>query len=196
MLGASSPLTECPPDGATLPVEPALRAKIRLALDAARLGARRSFELGAGSYDQGRLVGQLRAWTQMFGLVFFDLGQARASDGTVLARLVMRLLIDRGDQAAASMGRFGLDLSLPVTCLDGTPMSSRPRPEPPDRFKAASRIADFLFDSARQRGLVILVDPPRTRCPLTRSVIALLRRRLRRPGPAKPGRGGLLLLIA
>ena len=196
MLGASVPSTERSTGGATTLVDSALRAKIRLALDAVRLGARRSFELGEESLNQGRLVGQLRAWTQMFGLLFCDLDQARTSDGTALVRLVMRLLIDRGDRAAASMGRFGLDRSLPVTCLEGTPMSTRPLPELPDRLQAASRIADFLFDSAHERGLVILVDPPRTRCPLTRSVIALLRRRLRRPWPARPGRGGLLLLIA
>jgi hypothetical protein len=196
MLGAPAPPAERRIDGTAATVEPVGRVKIRLALDAVRLGARRSFKLGAEFRDDGRLVGQLRAWAQIFGLVFYDLDPDRTSRGTALVRLVMRLLIDRGDQAAASIVRFGLDRCLPVTCLEGTPVSGPHRPDLPDRAVAANRIADFLFDSAHQRGLVLLVDPPRTRCPLTRSVIALLRRRLRRPWPATPGRGGLLLLIA
>jgi len=195
MLGASAPPTGSVPNDARAAVEPLLRVKLRLALDAVRLGARRSFSLGAGPSGDGRLVGQLRAWAQMFGLVFYDLGQAQTADGTPLVRLVMRLLIDRGDEAAATIGRFALDRSLPITCLEGTPVSGRPRATSPVCAKAANGIADFLFDSALGRGLVLLVDPPRTRCPLTRSVIASLRRRLRRPWPATPGRGGLLLLI-
>ena len=195
MLGASAPPTDPAAVGTTPAVEPALRVKLRLALDAVRLGARRSFRLGAGLSDDGRLVGQLRAWAQMFGLVFYDLGQDHSADGTALVRLVMRLLIDRGDEAAASIRRFSLDRSLPVSLLEGTPVSGRPRAAPPDRARAANGIADFLFDSARPRGLVLFADPPGTRCPLTRSVVASLRKRLRRPWPAKPGRGGLLLLI-
>jgi len=194
MLGAPAPAADPLVDGFAAPVDPAMRVRLRLALDAARLGARRSFKLDAGPCDDGRLLAQLRAWTQMFGLVFYDLGQTRAPEGMALVRLVMRLLIDRGDEAAASIGRFGLDRSLPVTCLEGIPVSGRPRTDLPDRAKAAIRIADFLFDSSHQRGLVLLVDPLRVRCALTRSVVALLRRRLRRPWPARPGRAGLLLL--
>lgn len=195
MLGASAPRTEVGPGSAMPSVEPVLRVKLRLALDAVRLGARRTFRLGAGPSGDRRLVGQLRAWAQMFGLVFYDLGQAQPPDGTALVRLVMRLLIDRGDDAAGSIARFALDRSLPVTCLEGTPVSGHPRSTSPENGTAANGIANFLFDGARGRGLVLLVDPPRMRCPLTRSVIASLRRRLRRPWPAKPGRGGLLLLI-
>jgi eukaryotic-like serine/threonine-protein kinase len=196
MLGAPAPAADPLVNPISAPVEPALRVRLRLALDAARLGARRSFKLDAGHRDDGRLVGQLRAWTQMFGLVFYDLDQTRVPEETALVRLVMRLLIDRGDEAAATIDRFGLDRSLPLACLEGVPVSGRPRPDLPDRAGAARRIADFLLDSSHQRGLVLLVDPPRIRCALTRSVVALLRRRLRRPWPAKPGRGGLLLLTA
>jgi hypothetical protein len=193
LLGAAAPPTEPLSVSAIQAVDPVLRVKLRLALDAVRLGARRTFRLGAGPNGDGHLVGQLRAWAQMFGLVFYDLGQAQPPDRTALVRLVMRLLIDRGDDAAASIGRYALDRSLPVTCLEGTPVSGHRRLATPDCAKAATGIADFLFDGAR--GLVLLVDPPRIRCRLTRSVIASLRRRLRRPWPATPGRGGLLLLI-
>jgi len=195
LLGAAASSTEAVRDSGAATIDPATRAQLRLALDAVRLGARRSFTLGAVPTGVERLVGQLRAWAQMFGLVFYDLDPATTPGGSALARLALRLLIDRGDDAAASMHRFALDRSLPLTCLEGVPVSDRPRPELADRTKAADRIASFLFDSALQRGLVLLADPRQTRCPLTRSVIARLRQRLRRPWPARPGRGGLLLLI-
>jgi len=194
MLGATATAPGASPNGAPL-VDPATRAKVRLALDAVRLGARRSFKLGKVPSGVEPLVGQLRAWAQMFGLVFYDLGPGETPDGSALVRLVMRLLVDRRDEAAESIRRFALDRSLPLTCLEGVPVSSRPRPEPTDRARGTEGIASFLFDCALERGLVLLADPPRTRCPVTRSVIASLRRRLRRPWPPRPGRGGLLLLI-
>jgi serine/threonine-protein kinase len=196
LLGVARGSTDATPNSASPLVDPATRAKLRLALDAARLGARRSFALRALPGAGEGLIGQLRAWAEMFGLVFYDLAPRETHDGLALSRLVMRLLVDRGDEAAESIRRFGLDRSLPLSCLEGVLVSERPRPDPAHRSRGADRIASFLFDHSRRRGLVLLVDPSRIRCPLTRSVIAGLRRRLRQPGPPDPGQGGLLLLIA
>ena len=66
------------------------RAKLRLALDASRLGARRVFRLPPPGAARSALLREVLVWSQIHGLRFCRLGP-----GCGLVDLIMRLLVDR-----------------------------------------------------------------------------------------------------
>jgi hypothetical protein len=168
----------------------AARASLRLALDATRLGAARSFTLPA--HDTGGLRREAAVWSQVRGLAF------RRLDGRAphaLARLVHRLLIERPEDAALCVRRYGLERTVGVRMLGGLPIldpGDRPAPAASADVQA---VHDFIAGCARRRTLVLSVEGS-PRPGLAREVV----RRLAASASggdrfALDGGGGLLLLL-
>lgn len=176
------------------------QAALRLAFDAVRLGARRRLRLPAARESRTALVGHARVLAQVHDVVFERLRPGRRRNSSNLARLVLRLLLDRGPHVRRLIARHGLHRGLPLGLLGGLPVWDRmrsargaPLPEP-DALETAGGVASFLIASARRRTMVIEVDPGAMADPLARRVVELLADE--EPPPPQPGQGGLLLLLA
>jgi len=165
------------------------RARLRLALDAARLGAVRFARLPR-SRRAAELVREVRVQAEIRGLGFHTLTAASRGDG--LAGLVYRLLLEQGDGVRAMIEHHRLHDGLPLGLLGGLPVWDRmkgpgfdARHDPAARSSVARGIAGFLLDAARRRTLVIHVESGAASDPLVAEVLRALARRRQ---------GGLLLL--
>jgi hypothetical protein len=178
-----------------IPVEDlAVRASLRLALDAVRLGARRIFRLSSGHRDARPLVRQARVWAQVHGLGFHDPRGRDEADHTGLVRMVLSLLLRLEEEGRDLMRRYALERWLPLTSVAGVPVADPTRIAPAWRKEAVRPIVRFILDSSDRHGLVLLAPDPTGACPLTRAVIDQLGAILSPPRPPTPAKGGLLLL--
>jgi hypothetical protein len=124
------------------------RAALRLAIDAVRLGARRTLRLPVESDVASNLGRQARVWAHAFGIGFHDLRGG-------LVRSVLELLFERGAAAAAAVRRWRLDRWLGLSLVGGSPVvdvARAPRLPP----HAASAVAAFVLDAATTRPRVVL----------------------------------------
>jgi hypothetical protein len=166
-------------------------AALRLALDAARLGARRVFHLPAEASASAALQRELAIWSQVRGLRFYQLDQEPE-------RLVLRLLADRGGDAVALTRRFGLDRWLRLDLLGDVALRDpgrgcSPEAAPARTRRAARAVSELIIDCSRLRPLVLTG----ARTPGQRIAREVERRLIRRAetGPARVARGGLLLVV-
>jgi hypothetical protein len=174
------------------------RAALRLAVDAARLGARRVLSLTGAGVRAESLLRDARVLAAIHGLSAHRL---RPGGSSGLGRTVLRLLLDRGGEARALVEKHRLHRGLPLGLLGGLPVWDRLREgadptRDPDLRRAISRgVAEFLLDSSRFRPLVLIADRAALQDPLVREVTARLGRAIRADGSPDTGRGGLLLLL-
>jgi serine/threonine-protein kinase len=177
-----------------------LRARLRLALDAARLGAFRIFPMPRSPSQSREVRRQVVVWSQVHGLTFHHLESPRRGGPSTLTGLALGLLLRSGPDAGSLAGRYALERWLPLKMFGGVPVrdgTRRPLSSNADGAalaQAARVIRRFLVDCSSRRSLVIHAGRSAASDPLTRSVVAELARVCQRPAP-DPGRGGLLLLV-
>ena len=175
------------------------RAVLRLAVDAARLGARRRIALPASSCGAESLLREARVLAGIHGLAVHRL---RPGERSGLGSAVLALLLDRGADARALVERHRLLRGLPLALLGGLPVWDRARegsggrPDPELLRASARGVAEFLLESSSLRPLVLVADRAALTDPLAREVAARLDRAIRDDPAPRPGRGGLLLLVA
>lgn len=173
-----------------------LRASLRLALDAARVGARRLFELPAGLPERGALLKQIRVWSDLHGVTFHELPAAPAMQP--VGDLVFRLLVERAGEVASLNRRYALDRHLGL-CLAGGHLARDPLrhgTSEPVSPRGARNVAAFLLDCSTRRPLVLACPEKMPPGSLVHGVIAQLRRLADPPRGPRGGEGGLLLLLA
>jgi hypothetical protein len=176
------------------------RASLRLALDATRLGYRRRYDLPSDGPLRRDLLREARVWSQIRGIGFHRIHAGSAAGEGSLSELVLRLLLERGGRAVRLAKRFNLRRWLPLGMLAGAPVaipfgpaaSSRIRRERPREAGAA--IVGFVMACARERPLVITVEPVVRADPLVSAVLSGLRREVDPAGSRHAGEGGILLL--
>jgi len=164
------------------------RARMRLALDAARLGARRVVPLPAERMLRDALSRQVRYWSHVHGLDFHDLG-------TGVVRVVLRLLVDPRIDGGSLARRRTLEQWLPLGSVGGVPVLDRARVRSSPSPQATRAVAAFVLDCARERGLVLLAADPRIEDPWTAAVTRELVRASLTADRPHPGGRGLLLLV-
>jgi hypothetical protein len=172
-------------------------ASLRLALDAARLGARRVFRLPHSPRLAEALLRELAVWTQVRGLRLYRLDDDPE-------RLILHLLADRGRDGAALVRRFGLSRWLALDVLGGVPLlgPARDTAHAPSARRAADRRAAramvaLIVDCSRLRPLVMYGGRVGPASPLSRELLDRLTRTVAAgDGKTPTGRGGLLLAVA
>jgi len=176
----------------------ATRASLRLALDAARLGAARLFRLPANAEEANALLLEVAVWTQVRGLELHRSGATRQG----LTRLVLRLAVERGARGTAWVRRHGLSRFLPLDWLGDLPIfDPRHSDHDPPRFggpalrSAARSICEFVWRCARERSLVICLDSAAGCDPLGREIGRRMEESVDRSRGFARRRGGLLLLL-
>jgi hypothetical protein len=188
LLGAVKQIAERCPRAAA---DRAERAKLRLALDAARLGARRIFTLPRRLPESEALLREVLVWSQIRGLGFFRL---RAGDD--LCRLVLRLLVARGRSARRLTLKYSLHRWLPLGVLCGFPVRDLARSNGRELpgSAGAREIGRFILDCSAAKALVLRIEE-RSADRLLAAVGEALRHALEPARPPRPGAGGLLLLV-
>lgn len=182
------------------PAKPAvssLRAGLRLALDAARLGDRRRFVLPRGGDLARELAEAVETWTQVHGGFFERLAPPSTARPVPLARLVLRLCVEDTPSRPLPAGIVPAHLGL--TTLDGVPLwglcgPPAERADPAAVEPLAARLSRFVLDRRGRRTLVLHVGHAARRDPLTRHVVRLLIRECARPSAPRRGQGGVLLV--
>jgi len=176
----------------------AARASLRLALDAARLGAARLFPLPADVEQADALLLEVAVWTQVRGLELHRSGATRQG----LARLVLRLAVERGTRGAAWVRRHGLSRFLPLDWLGDLPIfDPRRTAHAPSVFagpalrNAANSICEFFWRCARERSLVVCLDASAGCDPLGREIGRRMEESVGQARGFARRRGGLLLLL-
>jgi hypothetical protein len=166
------------------------RAALRLALDAARLGGRRVLRLPACERDAAGLVREAHVVAQIHGLAVLTLG----GPGSSLGRLVLGLLLSRGEEARSLVERFGLARSLPFEMLRGLPIWDRTREDAPCTGDARG-VVGFLLESAARRPLVLVVERGAEADRLSREVVSVLVERAGGCSVPSAASGGFVLLM-
>jgi hypothetical protein len=176
------------------------QARLRLALDAARLGARRRLVLGPVTGNASELVHQARVFAESRGLGFHTLTRGH-DGGSNLEKVVFRLLLEQGDAVRELVERYRLHAGLPLGLLGGIPVWDRMRRGGIDmagdagvRRATARGVAAFLVEASRRRTLVLHVDRGSLCDPLARDTLEQLQRSLDRGPSACATEGGLLIL--
>jgi serine/threonine-protein kinase len=165
-------------------------ASLRLALDAARLGSRRVFPLVRHPQLTGTLLRELRVWCQVRGL------PVHALTGDV-ERFVLRLLADRGGDAARLVRRFDLQRHLSLVLLGGVPLRDPASRAPVrSRSSAVQALADLVADCAAHRPLVVCAQRTDDESRLARALRKKLVRDAASRNRAVADGGGLLLVVA
>ena len=188
LLGAAKQIEERFPPAIT---DRAERAKLRLALDAARLGARRLFTLPCRRPESEALLREVLVWSQIHGLCFF-----RLRSGDDLLRLVLRLLVARGRSARRLTLKYSLHRWLPLGVLCGFPVRDLTRSNGREfpGSAGAKQISRFILDCSAAKALVLRIEEqPCDR--LLAAVGNVLRHALEPSRPPRPDAGGLLLLL-
>jgi serine/threonine-protein kinase len=174
------------------------RAALRLALDAARLGARRPFPLPADPAGRRSLIREARVLAQVHGLCFLHLRAGRRKGSSNLAQVVLRLLLDRGRGVRAMIAKHALHRGLPLGLLGGLPVWDRLRadrgPDNETDLRATARgVVALVISSARRRTLVLAAECGVAGDPLARLVLEGLERQW--DNRSDRSRGGLLALM-
>jgi hypothetical protein len=176
------------------------RANLRLALDATRLGCRRRYDLPPEGPLRRDLLREAWVWSQIRGIGFHRIRAGSVAGERSLSELVMRLLLDRGGRAVRLAKRFHLRRWLPLGILAGAPVADPIGPAVSNRARrvrtreAGAAIVGFVMACARERPLVITVEPFVRPDPLVSAVLDGLRREVEATGLPHTGRGGILLL--
>jgi hypothetical protein len=167
------------------------RAKLRLALDASRLGARRLFMLPHRRSQNQALLREVRVWSQVHGLRFFQL-----RNDSDLLRLVLRLLVDRGRAARRLTLKHSLHRWLPLGVLAGCPVRDLAHATGCVRggTTGAGEIGRFILDCSSSSTLVLGIEGTPADSLLS-AVAAEVRRAVDPHRPPRMGAGGLLLLL-
>ncbi len=171
------------------------RAALRLALDAARLGARRRFDLPAPRRPAARLVEEATVLARVHGLAVLRIG-GRGEES--LARAVLRLLLESGEEAGALIERHRLQRALPLRVVGGVPVWDRERdgaaPEGPVAGAVARAVLGLLLDVASRRGLLAALEPASRSSAVECETARLLAASADAGTGPQPGRGGLLVI--
>jgi hypothetical protein len=173
-------------------------ARLRLAIDAARLGARRPFPLPASSVKRRSWIREARVLSQVHGLRFLHLRGRRRKGSSNLAQVVLRLLVDRGADVRAMITKHKLHRGLPLGMLGGLPVWDRLGRdegglEPSDLRATARGVVRLVMSASRRRTLVLAVDDGASDDPLARLVLEALAREW--DDRSDRSRGGLLVLV-
>jgi len=175
------------------------RASLRLALDAARLGAVRTLRLdGLDRETRRALARQAAVWAQVRGVRFYRLAPAGTSLDAA-RRLALGLLAEDGPAALESLRRHRLRQPLSLEMIGDVALTAAcpadaGRAGPPVEREAGRRLAAFLLERAAVRSLVLWIDAD----PETDALAAALARgvaRARVPAGG-PRRGGLLVVLS
>jgi hypothetical protein len=174
------------------------RTELRLAIDAARLGARRPFALPARPTARRSLIREARVLAQVHGLRFLHLRGGRRKGSSNLAQVVLRLLVDRGSGVRAMIAKHGLHRGLPLGLLGGLPVWDRLKatergPDDAELRATARGVVALVISSARLRTLVLAVEGAAAGDPLARLVVEALGREW--DNRSDRSRGGLLALL-
>jgi hypothetical protein len=179
---------------------PAERARVRFALDRARLGRSCELRLPNHAVDAGAVRRELTTLGAALGLSCMRLERAVGGRVSNLARVVLTLLLAHGPDAWAVVERHRLHRGLPITLLSGVPVWDRigrdeGRARRPGEVAATARgIAGFFCDAARRRPFVLVVDGSALGDPLVAAVVARLRRVVS-GARQRPETGGLVLAL-
>ena len=166
-------------------------AGLRLALDAARLGARRLFRLPPSRPAAESLVRELRVWCQVRGLAVWPL----AGD---VERLVLRLAGAWGPEGAALVRRLGLARWLALDLVGDAvlPDPSRRPPGDPTAEAALAALGTFLQACSEHRPFVLDARCCERERELAKRLRARLIYELEGAGRASPaGACGLLVVV-
>jgi serine/threonine protein kinase len=196
LLGASPTLAPSP---VSRPLGRGVQASLRLSLDAARLGAARTFRLPANPETAEALLTEVSVWTQVRGIEMHRVDSSKAG----LARLVVRLALERGRAGTDRMRDLDLDRSLPLNWLGKMPILDPLRAEtdravrgPGVASDSARRICEFVWRCASEQSLVVCFGAGSVGDPLGRQVANRLARTTEQATRFSPGRGGLLVLLS
>ncbi len=178
-----------------------LRTRLRLAFDAARLGAIRVFSTTCREPVMRALETQVSVWAQVRGLGFFALREGPLHGPNGLGTLVMQLLLSRAATAGDRVRRHRLQRALPLDLLGATPVLDASRF---DARRPASRcigvharaIRDFILESTAMQPMVLWTESAARRDPLVRRVFRLLESAARRMRGFELKPGGLLAVLA
>ncbi len=177
------------------------RARLRLALDAARLGAIRVLSTTCREPVMRALETQVSVWAQVRGLGFFALREGPLHGPNGLGALVMHLLLSRAATAGDRVRRHRLQRALPLDLLGATPILDASRFDartPASRCLSshAGTIRDFILESTAMHPMVLWIESTTRRDPLVRRVVRLLETAARRMRGFELKPGGLLAVLA
>ncbi len=161
------------------------RARLRLALDATRLGAARLFSMPGSPRKAEALLREVQVWSQVHGLGFHRL---RSSSERGLLRLVMLLLLGHGSEVDVPVRKYSLHRWLPLAIVSGCPVFDHTRSGGTPTNGAARDIQRFILECSAQKPLALRIDGRPEHDTLLESVVEELR-------GALPSSGGLLLLL-
>jgi hypothetical protein len=171
------------------------RARLRLALDAARLGAVRVFRLPRDAERAAACAREAAVWAQVRGVSHDRLD--RAAFRQSIARLVLRWLAAGGHPLVLAARRYRLERWLPIALVGGVPIATPATVRPVAcglaASRAASAIAAFLLDPARATPAV-LGFPARASDGLATALLAELERASELCDHPRAGCGGLLVV--
>jgi hypothetical protein len=172
------------------------RAALRLAFDAARLGARRAFPLPADPAKRRSLIREARVLSQVHGLRFLHLRAGRRKGSSNLAQVVLRLLVDRGHGVRAMIAKHALHRGLPLGLLGGLPVWDRLGAgdgSGADLRATARGVVALIVSASQLRTAVLAVEGGAVGDPLARLVLEGLGREW--DNRSDRSRGGLLALV-
>jgi serine/threonine-protein kinase len=161
------------------------RARLRLALDATRLGAARLFRLPGSRRRAEPLLREVRVWSQVHGLRFH---RVRSSSERGLLPLVMCLLLDLGDGMEQPVRKYSLHRRLPLGIISGCPVVDHTRNNGTPANGAARDIGGFILECSARKPLALRIEGRPRQDTLLGSLIEELR-------TAIPSSRGLLLLL-
>ena len=178
---------------------PSERARLRLAVDAARRGGTIVLDLPQGRAAERSMRAELAALAGVQRLRCLTLERNGRPKTSNLARVVFGLLLDRGPEIPPLCERHGLCRALPLSLLGGVPVwdhsACGPPPRRPSSLAVPARgIAAFLREAARRRTLLFVVARSALADPLAAAVVDRLRPAAT-PRRGFRGSGGLLLVL-
>ncbi len=198
LLGSSPTATRVP---SRFPLSAAERARVRFAVDDARTGGFRLFDLPPKSDHHRFVQRELATLAAAAGLACVRLDRDGRSCASTLGRAVLTLLLERGVEARSLVESHGLHRGLPLAVLSGVPVWDRTNHDPSrlrrpgTRHVVARGVANFLLEVAHRRPLALLVDRAALHDPLAAAVVGRLRRSIARAALPRSATGGLLLAM-
>jgi hypothetical protein len=180
---------------------PAEKARIRFALDDARAGGLGELPLPDQRGARRSMRRELTTLAAAEGVTCVALERPVGARISNLARVVLALLLELGDDGTALALRHGLDRSLPLALISGIAMWDRyghdeERARLPEVVPlVARRLAAFFLDAARRRPISLIVDRQALRDPLAAAVVVRLRCELSRRRSTRSASGGFLLAV-
>lgn len=197
MLGAaSSPGPKArTPHGAPGRAE---RARVRLALDAARLGAIRVVRLSRPADKARALLEEAIVWAQVRGMRVHRVTGRNDRARLSLAQLVVRLLAEGGPDALACARRHGLERALPLQFVGGLAVidaSGDPERRCGGDAAAGAAAAGFFSEHGGARPTVLVLEGASRAEPLATALAGRLALAAGRAPAAGSGRAGVLVVL-